>query len=354
MPLRHWHRAPRGDKVARMSGFDRYQRQALFAPLGAAGQARLGAARVAIVGAGALGTHLVNLLARGGVGFLRVIDRDVVEWTNLHRQVMFDESDAREGRPKAEAAAAAVARFNAEVAVEPRVADLSPRNAAELLAGVDLILDGTDNVETRYLINDFAVKTGVPWIYGGAVGSTAVACAFAPGGPCLRCLWDDPPPPGSLPTCDTAGVLPSAPALAASLQAAWAMRALAGDAIEPWLVQIDVWDGQTARVRVRKRDDCKTCVRGAYEFADAKATSWTTNLCGRGAVQVSPPEAAPLDLAALASRFAPLGEVRRKGLYLEFDVEGHTLMVFADSRVIVKNTTDPIRARTLVARYLGL
>lgn len=332
----------------------RYQRQELFAPLGAEGQARLRAASAIVIGCGALGTHLAELMARAGVGRLRLVDRDIVELTNLHRQVLFTEADAAEGRPKAEAAASRLAAINTEVALDPRVADFTPRNALELLSGVDVILDGTDNVETRYLINDAAVSTNRPWVYGGAVGSTAAATVFAPGGPCLRCLWGDPPPPGSLPTCDTAGVLPSAPTVAAALQAAAAVRCLARGEWEPALVEIDVWDFQVARLKTRRRDDCPTCAGRRFEFLEARAVSWATNLCGRNAVQVTPPETTPLNLAALAARWARLGAVRSKGLYLEFDVEGESMLVFADGRVLVKNTSDPARARTLVSRYLGV
>ncbi|MCZ7583570.1 MAG: ThiF family adenylyltransferase [Deltaproteobacteria bacterium] len=332
---------------------NRYSRQTLFPPFGEEGQARLRDARIAVVGCGALGTNIVNLLARAGVGYLRVIDRDIVELSNLHRQVLFDEDDAREGRPKAEAARLHAARINADVTVDARVADLTPRNAEDLLADAELLLDGTDNVETRYLVNDVAVKTARPWIYGGAVGSTAVAMAFVPGGPCLRCLWPDPPPPGALPTCDTAGVLPPAPALAASMQAAAAMRLIAAGDAPPYLLQWDVWDAEAARLRVPKRDDCPACAARNFAYLESGAASHAATLCGRNAVQISPPDAVTLDLDAVRARLAGVAEVRPRGLYIEAAVEGQTLLVFPDGRVIVKDTTDPARARTLVSRYIG-
>lgn len=332
---------------------DRYSRQLLFPPLGGDGQERLLRAFVAVVGCGALGTNIVNLLARAGVGFLRVIDRDVVELSNLHRQVLFDEEDARQGAPKAEAAKKHIKRINSTIEVDARVVDLVPRNIGRLLEGADLILDGTDNVETRYLINDHAVKNRIPWIYGGAVGSTAACMTIVPQGPCLRCLWPVPPPPGSLPTCDTAGVLPSAPALAASLQAAAAMRLLAGKGHESLFIEMDVWDAQHAAIKLVKDPNCLTCAQGRYEFLDAKASSWTTNLCGRSSVQVTPAREMLLDLETLAGRISRVGRVQKKGYYLEALVGEDALLIFPDGRVIVKNTTDTARARTIAAKYVG-
>jgi molybdopterin-synthase adenylyltransferase len=336
-----------------MKDIDRYRRQSLFAPLGREGQERLRSARVVVIGCGALGTNALNLLVRAGVGRVRAVDRDIVETHNLHRQVLYDEQDAKLGKPKAEAARDRLAIVNSEVIVEARVADLTPRTAFSLLSDVDLIVDGTDNVETRYLINDFAVKNSVPWIYGGAIGATAVTMAIVPGGPCLRCLWPDPPAPGTLPTCDTAGVLPSAPAVAGALQASAAMRILTGRAPAAHLLQVDVWELEPASIRVRRQENCPTCGLRRFDFLDAKATSWTTNLCGRSAVQVSPAEPVQLDLERLARDWAKLGEVTPRGLYLEFDVDGRQMLVFADGRVIVKNTADAAVARNLVARYLG-
>jgi molybdopterin-synthase adenylyltransferase len=332
---------------------NRYARQILFSPLGSEGQERLRRARAAVVGCGALGTNIVNHLLRGGIGFLRVIDRDIVDWTNLHRQVLFDERDASEGIPKATAVARHAASINSEVTVEAFVEDLTPRNALRLLENVDIILDGTDNAQARYLINDFAVKNSTPWIYGGAIGATAVSAAFVPGGSCLRCLWPDPPVPGALPTCDTAGVLPPAPALAASLQAAAAMRFIAGAGASDRLLQIDLWNREASSVRLVKKTDCPTCGKNIYEFLEAKATNSTTVLCGRDAVQISPPEDCDVDMEALAHRLEKVGEVKRRGPCVETAVEGCTLLIFPDGRVLVKNTGDTARARSLVSKYVG-
>jgi adenylyltransferase/sulfurtransferase len=332
---------------------NRYERQELFAPLGRAGQEKIRRAGAVVVGCGALGTNAVSILLRAGIGRLRIIDRDIVEFSNLHRQVLFTEADAHDGLPKATAAARHAAAVNSECVVDAIVADLAPRNVGALLSGVDLILDGSDNVETRYLVNDFAVKTGAPWIYAGAVGSTAACMTFVPGGPCLRCLWHDPPPPGSLPTCDTAGVLPSAPALAAALQAAAAMRLLAGHPPSDRMTQIDVWDGEAASVRVPKNSECVACGKSRFDFLDAKSTGAAASLCGRNAVQVSPPPDSPFDLEAAAARLGKIGRVERKGFYLEATIDGAALLVFPDGRVIVKHTSDPARARSLVSRYIG-
>ncbi len=249
---------------------ERYAAQILFAPLGREGQKRLLAARVAVVGCGGLGTNIINLLVRGGVGNLRVIDGDAVEETNLHRQVLYYESDAKDGVPKVEAVLRRAAKINSSVRIDARVARLVPENAEELLSGVDLILDGTDNFETRYLINDFAVKNRVPWIYGGALGSQAACMTFVPGGPCLRCLWPDCPPTGTQPTSRDTGVLPQAPAVAGAFQAASAMRLLAGHAPSEHLIQMDVWDQAVARLHVKKNARCPCCAEGVFDFLQKK------------------------------------------------------------------------------------
>jgi molybdopterin-synthase adenylyltransferase len=248
---------------------DRYERQVKFSPFGEKGQRRLRKSRVVIVGCGGLGANILNLLTRAGAGYIRVIDGDKVEPGNLHRQVLYTERDVIDGMNKAQVAVQRVSEFNSDVSLEPHVARLNADNAIELLSDVDLILDGTDNFESRYIINDFAVKTKTPWIYGGAVGANAACMTFAPGGPCLRCLWPHPPKADQLPSGATHGVLSATPALAASLQVAAAMRILAGHDPIPRLLEIDVWNQQRASVTIKKNPDCVACVQGMYEFLDA-------------------------------------------------------------------------------------
>ncbi len=249
---------------------DRYKRQIKFHPLGKKGQRRIEKSRVAIVGCGGLGANILNLLTRAGVGFIRVIDGDKVEAGNLHRQPLYTEKDVIAGSFKAQVAVKRAAQFNSEVKLEARVARLEPKNVEDLLSGVDLICDGSDNFLTRYIINDFAVKEKIPWIYGGAVGSGAACMAFTPQGPCLRCLWPEIPKKGRLPSGATHGVLPPTPALAASLQAAAAMRVLAGyDAPERFL-EVDVWEFRQASITVKKNPECVACGKGVYEFLDVK------------------------------------------------------------------------------------
>jgi len=338
----------------------RYARQILFPPLGPAGQARLRSARVLLVGCGALGTHAAEELARAGVGHLRIVDRDVVELTNLHRQIGFTEADAREGLPKARAMAAHLARINTEVALEPKVADFNFATAGELSDSVDLMLDGSDNVPTRFLLNDLSLERGLPWIYCGAVGETGHAQFFFPGrGPCLRCLLPDLPAAGEVPTCDTAGVLGPAAGAIASLQAAMAMRYLCGgppevDGLIGRQVRLRAWTLE-ARVTLVPRDPrCPACAGGSREFLTGREGGDATVLCGRGAVQVRParpPQAR--DLAALAEKLRPLGQVEECAFLLRYRDPEVSFTLFPDGRMIVENTQDPGRARAVYARYVG-
>jgi molybdopterin-synthase adenylyltransferase len=332
----------------------RYSRQVRFAPLGEEGQQRLRAARVAIVGCGALGSLQAEALARAGVGTLRLIDRDFVEWSNLQRQFLFDEADAAEGLPKAVAAARRLAKVNSEVALEPMVADLTPSNAAEMLEDIGLILDGTDNFETRYLINDFAVRGGIPWIYGAAVGSYGLKLAIVPGRTaCLRCVYPDPPQ-GAQPTCETAGVLGPVTAAIAALQAADALRILAGgaDSVTARLTTVDVWSGEIRQLDPPARDpDCRCCA--LHEFAHFNgARHAPISLCGRNAVQIHE-RARPIDLEGLARRLGSLGPVRANEFALRVTLEPYELTVFPDGRAIIKGTTDVGLARSIYARYVG-
>lgn len=348
---------------------NRYHRQMLLAQIGPAGQERLAAARVLLVGCGALGTVAAEQLARAGVGFLRIVDRDLVELTNLQRQTLFDESDVAEQRPKAIAAERRLRQINSSITIDPVVADLNGGNV-EALAGaggkqrpVDLIIDGTDNAQTRYLLNDVSVKHGIPWVYGACVGMSGRALAMSPPATCcLRCLFPTPPGPGELPTCDTAGVFAPVAAMVASLQVTAAMKILlgagAGAAGESELFTLDVWP---SRLRVTsaadaRRADCPACGRREFEFLEGRGRASIT-LCGQNAVQVCPPSGrSRLNLQALADALSPVGEVSQTPYLLRFIPQGQgalRLTIFPDARVIVHGTGDPTKAASLYARYIG-
>lgn len=328
-----------------------------FAPLGPDGQAALAAARVAIVGCGALGAAQAELLARAGIGCLRLIDRDTVEWSNLQRQRLFTEEDARQGLPKATAAAARLAQVNSSIRTEPRVADLDSGNIARLLEGCGLILDGTDNFETRYLLNDFSVARGVPWIYGAAVGSYGVSLTIRPGiTGCLECAFGSRPMTPAE-SCETAGVLNWVVDWVAAQQAGEAIKLCAGReaALRATIVAADLWRNELRELAPPPRDpDCVCCGRREFVHLEAVAAAGAAVLCGRNAVQLNP-RRGELDLAATAARLAPVGQVRQNAYLLRFapDTSGLELTLFADGRAIVHGTADPAAARSLYARYLG-
>jgi molybdopterin-synthase adenylyltransferase len=333
---------------------ERYSRQWRFAPLGQEGQRRIRGARVAVVGLGALGSVAVELLARAGVGALRLIDRDFVELSNLQRQFLYDEADASDGLPKAVAAARRLACVNSGVELEPCVADLAPSSADELLGGADLILDGTDNFETRYLMNDFAVREGVPWIYGAAVGSYGLKLAMVGGeAACFRCVYPEPPR-GAQPTCETEGVLGPLTAAIASLQAADALKilALGREAVNPRLTTIDAWSGGVRQIAPGARDPrCPCCARREFPYLDGQRRA-PISLCGRNAVQIHE-RARPIDLVELAGRLSPLARVRVNEFALRASIDPYELTVFPDGRAIVRGTTDAGVARSVYARYVG-
>lgn len=337
---------------------ERYSKQAIFAGIGPAGQERLGRARVCLMGVGALGTHIATTLARAGVGYLRLVDRDVPELSNLQRQVLFEEADLEAGVPKAVAAARRLAAANSEIELDPRVLDVNQTNVESLVRDVDLVVDGSDNFEIRYLINDACVKLGIPWIYGGVIGSYGMSMTILPGQtPCLRCVFPDPPQPGDGPTCDTAGVIGPAVAVVAALEAAEAMKLAVGaeEQLNRDLLAIDVWDLRFDQVPLgAPSPDCPTCGRREFEFLDRATPSQTTELCGRDAVQVLVHPPARLSLPDLAERLGAVGSVAHNAFLLRFRADGHELTVFPDGRAIVKGTTDPSEARSLYARYIGM
>ena len=332
----------------------RYSRQLLFSGIGTEGQQRLAIARVAIVGCGATGSALASLLARAGVGTIRIIDRDYVELSNLQRQSLFDESDAAEALPKAIAAARKIAAFNSQIVVDPHVADLTPSNIAALLEGAQLILDGTDNFETRYLINDFAVQQALPWIYTAAVGSYGVTMNIIPGKTaCLACIFPEPPR-GLLETCETAGVLNTAVNWAASVAASEALKLLVGaeDRLRQSLLSFDLWSNQHGEVTAaHPRGGCHACDERKFLHLAGKDRPQVT-LCGRNSVQIHE-RARTVDLAEMSKRLKPHGAVRHNDFVLKFWHEPYEMTLFPDGRAIIKGTTDTTVARSLYARYVG-
>jgi adenylyltransferase/sulfurtransferase len=333
---------------------DRYSRQTRFAPLGPEGHAQLGRSTAVIVGCGALGTVQATLLARAGVGTLRLIDRDYVEASNLQRQVLYTEADAEAAMPKAEAARRHLLAANSGIAIEAHICDLDASNAGELLGGADVILDGTDNFETRLLINDFAVRERVPWIYGAAVASYGIAMPVLPGdSACFRCVYPEPPA-GAQPTCETAGVLGAVTSVIGSIQAMEAIKVLAGrmGSVRRKIFTADLWAGPVREISMPPRDaGCQTCGRREFVYLDNKRRA-PVSLCGRDAVQIHERKR-PLDLVALAGRLTGLGTVRQNEFALRFNDGEHELTVFPDGRAIIKGTTDAGVARSIYSRYLG-
>jgi adenylyltransferase/sulfurtransferase len=335
----------------------RYSRQELFAGIGKEGQARIAQARVVVVGCGALGSVLAETMTRAGVKSLTVIDRDYVEESNLQRQALFDEEDVARGLPKAAAAEARLRRINSLVEVRGLVTDFAVDNAAELLDGATLVLDGTDNFETRFLLNDVCLEKRIPWVYGACVGSYGLALLVRPGvSPCLRCVLEEMPAPGSSPTCDTAGVIAPIVHVIAGLQAAEALKLLAGreEALRPGIVTVDLWRGQFETMDFGGQAPwCPACTEGRYDYASRSAAEGAAVLCGRDAVQVRAPRGTRVDLPALAARLAPAGEVTANEHLVRFRAPGAELVVFKDGRAIVKNAKDAAQARSVYARYVG-
>lgn len=336
---------------------DRYSRQVRFRGIGSRGQERIRAGRVLVIGCGGLGTAIVNLLARAGVGTITVVDRDLVEFSNLQRQLLFDEADALAGTPKAVAAAEACARINSEVIVVPVVADVVAGNVEAMVSGMDVVLDATDNLQTRYLLNDACIKAGVPWIYGGAVGSNGMTMTVVPGETaCLRCLWPDPPSAGTTTTCATVGVLGASVAIVAALQWTEAIKLLVGDRdhLSRTLRYLDLWSNDFEQGEaVAPFPDCPCCGQRRFEFLDRATGGDAVTLCGSDAVQVRPVTARQLDLAALAQKLAPAGDVTVTRFMLRLETDGRELTVFPDGRAIVKGTSDAAAARSLYSQYLG-
>ena len=334
---------------------ERYIRQIIFPPLGEEGQRRLLDSSVVIVGCGALGSHIANTLTRAGVGHIKIVDRDYIELNNLQRQMLFDEEDIERGLPKAIAAAEKLRKMNSQVEIEPLVADVHPRNVEEIIKGMDLVLDGTDNFEIRYLINDACVKHDTPWIYGGAVGSYGMTMNIIPHQtPCLRCLFVQIPPPGSTPTCDTAGILGAVPALIGAIEANEALKLLTGKGRpNQGLIHIDLWENTFEIFQVARQEACPVCGQGRFEFLEAKEVAMVTSLCGRNAVQITPLAEVTISLPSLAKRLQSIGEVTFNEFLLRFQVNDYLITVFPDARAIIRGTSDETVARSLYAKYIG-
>jgi adenylyltransferase/sulfurtransferase len=333
---------------------EKYSRQILFAPIGAEGQARLLRSKAVIIGCGALGTAQANALVRAGVGTLRIVDRDFVEESNLQRQMLFDEADARESLPKAVAAERKLRRINSDVKVEGLVADVDSSNIEEFIEGFDVVLDATDNFETRYLLNDAAVKLEIPWVYGAVVASYAASMTIVAGrSACLACVFPKSPR-GLHETCDTVGVIGPAVAWAASIQSAEALKILLGreQDLHGGLVAYDLWTNRFQQVKTTRDPECSVCARHEYVYLEQGGATHVS-MCGRNSVQIHPTEARALDLAALRSRLEQFGKVQVNDFLLKCALDPYELTVFPDGRVIVKGTHDPSVARGLYARYIS-
>lgn len=333
----------------------RYSRQILFPPLGRGGQERLLKGKVLIMGLGALGTVSAGILARAGVGFLRLVDRDFVEETNLQRQVLYTEEDSRRTLPKAEAAAARLREVNSSIAYEALVEDVNYTNIEDIVSGIDLIVDAGDNLEIRYLINEIAVKNGIPWIYGACVASYGMTFNIIPGqGACLACIF------GELPaqlaeTCDTAGVIGSIPGLIASIQAAEAIKILSGNLADLCgkMRYYDLWTNRFHEFALEMKEGCPVCQERTFPLLSGVLKNQATYLCGRNMVQVSPAQRMTISLERMGERLAPLGTVQNNGYLLRFATGQYELVIFPDGRALVKGTSDEALARSLYARYVG-
>lgn len=336
----------------------RYARQWRFAPLGKDGQRKLLRSRALIVGCGALGSVQANTLARAGIGSLRIVDRDFLELNNLQRQVLYDEDDVAAGLPKAIAARNRLVKINSQIEIEPHVADLDHTNIASLLDGVDLILDGTDNFETRYLINDAAVKFKLPWVYGGCLGAEGQSLTIIPGTtPCLRCLMPDTPPPGSSPTCDTAGILSPIINIIASWQCCEALKILSGHAeaiSRKWTI-FDLWDATIRQIKLGSlaSDKCPTCSGREFPWLNGERGSQTAVLCGRNSVQLSFPDRHSIALEEMEAKLQPLGVVTRNRYLVRAQIDPYQITIFPDGRAVIGGTEDIAEAKSVYARYVG-
>lgn len=333
---------------------NRYSRQILFPGIGNEGQKKLKKGFAVVIGCGALGTIIASALVRAGVGKVRIIDRDFIEYHNLQRQILFDEEDIKSNLPKAIAAERRLKKINSEAEVEGIVSDVNYTNIERLVQNADVILDGLDNFETRLLINDTSLKHNIPWVYGGAIASMGMTMTIIPHEtPCWRCFVPGHSGGGLTLTCDTAGVISPAPWAIASLQSAEALKILIGsEKIRRGLVVIDVWENEFRHLQIAPNENCPSC-HGKYEFLEGKSSTKTTSLCGQNAVQVLSSRVGSVSFEELSARLKMVGEVNYNEFMLNFTVDSHEMVIFSDGRAIVKNTTDESLARGLYAKYIG-
>lgn len=337
---------------------ERYSRQILFQQIGKSGQEKLLNSRVLLVGCGALGASHAEILARAGVGFLRIVDRDFVEFSNLQRQTLFSETDARERLPKAVAAQNRIKEINSEIEVEAIVADVNNSNIESFVKDVDLVLDGTDNFQIRYLINDACVKNNKTWIYGAAVSSYGTTMTIFPNEtPCLRCIFEEMPNAGSAPTCDTAGVIQPIITSVSAIQTTEALKILTGNfaKLHKSLIQIDVWENQWRKIKLgAPNEDCEACAKRNFEFLEAENADFFTALCGRDAVQIQPHQRSEINLLQLSERLKNSGEIKINEYLLRLTIDGYELTIFKDARAIIRGTDDISTARSIYAKYVGV
>ena len=341
-----------------MDKFERYKRQITFEGIGEEGQKKISESRVCIIGAGALGSVIANNLCRAGVGFVRIIDRDIVEKVNLHRQILFTELDAEEGLPKAEAVHNHLIQINSEIEIEPIVTDVNSSNVEKYISDVDLVLDGTDNFETRLLINEACHKHGIKWIYGGVLTSGGATMNYLMGknNPCFRCFMPDPPEPGSYETCSTVGVLNSITNIIASFETSEALKILAGadDCVSHEYLAIDTWDNDIDYIEIEKIVDCPVCVQGIYDLLNSPAGSYSTSLCGHNAWQIVPEGEHKLNLNNIGENLKRAGEVKVTKFSLSFSDGKAEFRLFPDGRAIINNIEDAASARSIYAEYIGI
>ena len=341
-----------------MKDFSRYSRQLMLKEIGREGQRRLEESRVAVIGLGALGSVSSNLLARGGVGHLVLVDRDYLEIENLQRQVLFDENDLAGNLPKAVAAKARLEKINSEIKLEAVVGDLSADTIEEFLGGVDLVIDGTDNFETRFLINDYCLTRKIPWIYGGALRTEGMSYVILPGeGPCLRCLFGEAPSPADIQTCEQVGILSPVAHVIASFQAIEAIKLMAGrqEAVERNLWKMDLWSREFKSITVDhlRNMPCSGCLGEEFPYLQKNSGTRTVALCGRNAVQVLTPAGRKLDLRGLAARLQGRGEIHFNDYLLRCRATPYEITVFSNGRAIIKGTEDTVQAKSLYAKYIG-
>jgi adenylyltransferase/sulfurtransferase len=330
---------------------ERYSRQVLLPEIGPEGQERLSESHAVVIGCGALGTHQLSLLVRAGVGRITVIDRDIVELSNLQRQTMFLEKDV--GRPKAKVAREHLGAVNSEVMVRGIVSDVNHTNVERFVADATAVVDATDNMETRFLINDACVKQGIPWIYGGAVGVSGMVMSIVPDGPCLRCAFPGLPQPGELPTCDTVGIINTLPSIVASMQVTEAFKIMTRGTPTRGLLVVDAWEHALDRIEISKNPECECCGKRSFSFLTSKNMKLMASLCGRNAIQIVHSDPGAVDLNLLGERLRQSGKVRLEDEVLRFTADDAELMVFSDGRTVIYGTTNLSEAKKIFSRYIG-